>query len=161
MLTGSEDSSVSAVISLQGWTTWKSWLEVSGRWTFFSSSKRPDGVQVPPGVFPPRGMKPTIRLNLVTSWRIRGAVPLFPPFAFMVWTGTNSAGGNSVELYWEGCGMKGTDRIFENNQLDAQFFFMCVYSKPLHVSGSHVPIIRRINCINTSGICHSENKWII
>jgi hypothetical protein len=52
--------------------------------------------------------------------------------------------------------------IFVNNQLDAQFFFMYVYFCSLHVSGSHVPIIRRINCINTtSGICHSENKQII
>jgi len=34
--------------------------------------------------------------------------------------------------------------IFVNNQLDAQFFFMYVYFYSLHVSGSHVPIIRRI-----------------
>jgi len=33
--------------------------------------------------------------------------------------------------------------IFVNNQLDAQFF-MYVYFYSLHVSGSHVPIIRRI-----------------
>jgi len=46
--------------------------------------------------------------------------------------------------------------IFVNNQLDAQFFFMYVYFYSLHVSGSHVPIVRRINCITTtSGICHS------
>jgi len=46
--------------------------------------------------------------------------------------------------------------IFVNNQLDAQFFFMYVYFYSLYVSGSHVPIIRRINCINTtSDICHS------
>jgi hypothetical protein len=46
--------------------------------------------------------------------------------------------------------------ICVNNQLDAQFFFMYVYYYSLHVSGSHVPIVRRINCINTtSGICHS------
>ena len=46
--------------------------------------------------------------------------------------------------------------IFVNNQLDAQFFFMYVYFYSLHVSGSHVPIIRRINCINTtSGVCRS------
>jgi hypothetical protein len=45
--------------------------------------------------------------------------------------------------------------IFVNNQLDAQFFFIHVYFYSLDVSGSHVPIIRRINCINTtSGICH-------
>ena len=44
--------------------------------------------------------------------------------------------------------------IFVNNQLDAQFFFMYVYFQSLHVSGSHVPIIRRIICINmTSGMC--------
>jgi hypothetical protein len=43
-----------------------------------------------------------------------------------------------------------------NNQHDAQFFFMYVNFYSLHVSGSQVPIIRRINCINTtSGICHS------
>jgi len=46
--------------------------------------------------------------------------------------------------------------LFVNNQLDTHFFFMYVYFYSLHVSGSHVPIIRRINCINTtSGICHS------
>jgi hypothetical protein len=45
--------------------------------------------------------------------------------------------------------------IVVNNQLDAQFLFMYVYFNSLHVLGSHVPIIRRINCINTSGICHS------
>jgi len=35
------------------------------------------------------------------------------------------------------------DVILVNNQLDAQFF-MYVYFYSLHVSGSHVPIIRRI-----------------
>jgi len=46
--------------------------------------------------------------------------------------------------------------ILVNNQLDAQFFLMYVYFCSLHVSVSHVPIIRWINCINmTSGICHS------
>jgi hypothetical protein len=45
------------------------------------------------------------------------------------------------------------EKIFVNNQLDAQFFFMYVYFYSLHVSGSHVTIIRSINCINkTSGI---------
>ena len=43
--------------------------------------------------------------------------------------------------------------IFVNSQLDAQFFFMYVYFCSLHVSGSHVPIIRRINCINTYTRC--------
>jgi len=33
---------------------------------------------------------------------------------------------------------------------------MFVYFYSLHVSGNHVPIIRRINCINAiPGICHS------
>jgi len=47
--------------------------------------------------------------------------------------------------------------IFVNNQLEAHiFFFIYVYFCSLHVSGSHVPIIRRINFINTiSSICHS------
>jgi hypothetical protein len=46
--------------------------------------------------------------------------------------------------------------IFVNNQLDELFFLMHAYCYSLHVSDSHVPIIRRINCINTtSGICHS------
>jgi len=46
--------------------------------------------------------------------------------------------------------------IFVSNQLEAQFFFTYVYLYYLHVSGSHVPIIRRINCINTtSDIYHS------
>jgi len=40
-------------------------------------------------------------------------------------------------------------------------FFMYVYFYSLHVSGSHVPIIRRINCINTtSGICHSADSLL-
>ena len=43
--------------------------------------------------------------------------------------------------------------FFLNNQLDAQFFFIYVYFYSLRVLGSHVTIIRRINCINmTSGI---------
>jgi hypothetical protein len=46
--------------------------------------------------------------------------------------------------------------IFVNKQLDAQLFFMYVYFYSLHVSGSHVPTIRRVNFINTtSGIGHS------
>jgi hypothetical protein len=48
------------------------------------------------------------------------------------------------------------DIIFVNNQLDAQFFIMYVYFYSLYVSGIHVSIIRRFNCINTtSGICRS------
>ena len=51
--------------------------------------------------------------------------------------------------------------ILVNNQLDSQFFFMYVYFCSLHVSGSHVPIIRRISCINTtSGICHSVQMTV-
>jgi hypothetical protein len=50
---------------------------------------------------------------------------------------------------------KETQRLV-NNQLDAQLLFMYVHFYSLHVSSNHVPIIRRINCINkTSGICHS------
>jgi hypothetical protein len=46
--------------------------------------------------------------------------------------------------------------ILVSKQLDAQFFFVYVYFNSLHVSSSHVLIIRRINCIyKTSGICHS------
>jgi hypothetical protein len=46
--------------------------------------------------------------------------------------------------------------ILVNNQPDTHFPFMYVYFHSLHVSGSHVPIIGRINCINTtSGICQS------
>jgi len=51
--------------------------------------------------------------------------------------------------------------IFVNNQLDVQFFFMYVYFYALHDSGSHVPIIRRINFINTtSGVCHSVQMTV-
>jgi len=46
----------------------------------------------------------------------------------------------------------GTIRV--NNQLDA--LFLCVYFTSLHVSSNTVPIIRRVNCINSSsGIYHS------
>jgi hypothetical protein len=46
--------------------------------------------------------------------------------------------------------------ILVNDQLDAQFFFLCVYFNSLHVSSNLVLIIRRINCINTiTGMCHS------
>ena len=46
--------------------------------------------------------------------------------------------------------------ILVNDQLDAQFIFRICNSKTLHVSSTHVLIIRRINCISTtSGICHS------
>jgi len=46
--------------------------------------------------------------------------------------------------------------ILFNDQLEAQFFFVCVYFNSLHVSSIQVLIIRRFNCINTiSGICRS------
>jgi len=46
-------------------------------------------------------------------------------------------------------------QILVNSQLDAQLFFMYVYFTSLHVSSTHVLIIRRISCINTtSGVCH-------
>jgi hypothetical protein len=50
--------------------------------------------------------------------------------------------------------------IFVNNQPDAQFFFMYIYFYSQQVSGSHVPIIRRINCINASGMCHSVQMTV-
>ena len=45
--------------------------------------------------------------------------------------------------------------ILVNNQLDTQLFSAYVYFDALHVSSNHVFIIRRISCINTTGICHS------
>ena len=46
--------------------------------------------------------------------------------------------------------------ILVNNRLDAKSFSVYVYFGNLHVTGNHVHIIRRINCINTtSGKCHS------
>jgi hypothetical protein len=50
--------------------------------------------------------------------------------------------------------------IFLNNQLDAQFFFLYVYFYSLHVSGSHVPIIRKINCINTTSGIVTLYRWL-
>jgi hypothetical protein len=44
--------------------------------------------------------------------------------------------------------------ILVNDKLDAQFFFLYVYFNFLHVSSNLVLIIRRINCINTSGMYH-------
>jgi len=44
----------------------------------------------------------------------------------------------------------GNSLIFVNDQLDAQFFFVYVYPKSLHVSSTYVLIIRRINCISTT-----------
>jgi len=38
---------------------------------------------------------------------------------------------------------------------------MYVYFYSLHVSGNHVPNIRRINCINAiPGICHSVSTTV-
>jgi len=46
--------------------------------------------------------------------------------------------------------------ILFNDQLDAQFFFVCFYFNSLHVSSIQVLIIRRFNCISTiSSICKS------
>jgi len=48
--------------------------------------------------------------------------------------------------------------ILVNNQIDAQFF-VYVYFYSLNVSGNHVPIIRRVNCMNTcipDGHLHSD-----
>jgi hypothetical protein len=41
-----------------------------------------------------------------------------------------------------------------NNQLDAQY--LCIYFTSLHSSSNPTLIIRRINCINTSGMCPSD-----
>jgi hypothetical protein len=52
--------------------------------------------------------------------------------------------------------------IFVNNQFKKQFFFMYVYFYSLRVSGSHVIIIRRNNCISTtSGICHCIDDRLV
>ena len=46
--------------------------------------------------------------------------------------------------------------ILVNKQLDTQFFLVYICFNSLHVSSTHVLIIRRINFINTtSDICHS------
>jgi len=51
--------------------------------------------------------------------------------------------------------------IIVNNQLDAQFFSIYVNFYSVHVSDSHVSIIRWISCINTtSGICHSVQMTV-
>ena len=47
--------------------------------------------------------------------------------------------------------------IVVSNQLDAHFFFMYVYLYSPHVSGSHVPIIRRINLLKPTGhVMHQQ-----
>jgi len=51
---------------------------------------------------------------------------------------------------YSGCVRQRFRDIFVNNQLDAQLFFMYVYFYILHVSVNNVPIIRRINCTNTT-----------
>jgi len=38
--------------------------------------------------------------------------------------------------------------VLVNNQLDAEFFFLYIYSNSVHVSSTPVLIVRRINCIN-------------
>jgi len=49
-----------------------------------------------------------------------------------------------------------------NNQIDAQSFFVYDYYNSVHVSNTHVLIIRRIKNINTTpGLCHSENVVLI
>ena len=51
--------------------------------------------------------------------------------------------------------------VLVKNQLNTQFFSAYVYYNLLHVSGSHVLIIRGVSCINmTSGICHSVQVTI-
>jgi len=49
-----------------------------------------------------------------------------------------------------------TELFLFNDQLDGQFFFVCVYFNSLHVSSIQVLIIRRFNFINKiSGVCQS------
>ena len=53
-------------------------------------------------------------------------------------------------------------QFFLNDQLDAQFLLctIYVYFNFLHVSNSHVFIIRRVNCINMiSGIHICNSMW--
>ena len=72
-----------------------------GRWTFLCPPKPANGAQVSTRCIP-RGVKPTIRLNLVTSLWISGALPPFPRLPLRCGHGQLQP----VELYWEGCGMK-------------------------------------------------------
>ena len=52
-----------------------------------------------------------------------------------------------------------SSKIFVNNQLNAQLFFLYVYFYFLRASVSYKSIIRRIDCINTtSGICRCV-RW--
>jgi hypothetical protein len=50
-------------------------------------------------------------------------------------------------------------RNFINNQLIAKFCFGYINFYSLHVSGSHAPIIRRINCIKTASVYVTLYKW--
>jgi hypothetical protein len=63
-------------------------------------------------------------------------------------------GIRETEIFKNMCEIRPTVNIdksvFVNNQLDAQFFVTYVYFYSLHISGNHVSIIGRINCINTT-----------
>ena len=86
----------------------------------------------------------------VTSCSLEETYPNFIPTHCLCFQSRNALPSKRQQI--------STSLNFVNNQLDAQFFFMYdyVYFYSLHVLGSHVPIIRRINCINTTyGICHS------
>ena len=48
--------------------------------------------------------------------------------------------------------------ILVNNQLDAQFLSVYIYFYTLYISSSHVLIIRRLNCINTTSGMSLGNK---
>jgi hypothetical protein len=50
--------------------------------------------------------------------------------------------------------------ILVNNQLDAHFFFIHVYFSSLHVSSTHVLIIRRIKCINMASGIRQLCRWL-
>jgi hypothetical protein len=80
-------------------------------------------------------------------------IPVFKVYNNNIESGSDFRLQHKYEIYvllTEHLGM-----ILVNDQLDANPFFEYVYSKCLHVSSTHVFFIRRINCINTSGICHS------
>jgi hypothetical protein len=69
--------------------------------------------------------------------------------SYSVWATSSDIGRTSKRNQNEESNKRGKI-IFVNNQPDAQFYFMNVYLYSLLVSGSHVPIIRRINFINTT-----------
>jgi len=100
-------------------------------------------------------LKLTSLLSVSIIFTFQGARVLLTCFGKMVKY-------NSSEEFYVLLTVQHLGIIFVNNQLDAQIFFMYVYFYSLRVSGSRVPIIRRINCINTtSGICHCIDDRLV